>query len=202
MQPYLGLRPSSDLSVYVDSRSYGMTGPKKMFAFLGQRLVEAVQYRKARMEQTDIRQALRIMYVSDGSRSYPGHKSSVGRGGYRIDASRNLWDGSGLKIDSASTDVAWGHGAFKNKILTSARNGELIMWDINKAGPNKYERRSKDHPRSINAVSVSHIVYYYCITGSADGDMRVWVSTPYQLLRLSVCSISPTQFHDNDPFVL
>lgn len=55
--------------------------------------------------------ALRIIRISDGSQPFsPGHKSSVGRGGYRIDASRNLWDGSGLKIDSASTDVAWGHG--------------------------------------------------------------------------------------------
>ena len=27
---------------------------------------------------------------------------------------------------------------FDNKILTSARNGELIMWDLNKPGPTKY----------------------------------------------------------------
>lgn len=81
---------------------------------------------------------------------------------------------------------------FSNKILTSARNGELIVWDLNKSGTSKYgehffhiflqsthffalERRSKDHIRSIHAMSVSHIVHHYCITGSADGDMRVWV---------------------------
>lgn len=28
--------------------------------------------------------------------------------------------------------------AFSNKILTSARNGELIMWDLNKNGLSKY----------------------------------------------------------------
>lgn len=33
--------------------------------------------------------------------------SAVGRGGYRIEASKNLWEGSGLKIDSTSTSVAW-----------------------------------------------------------------------------------------------
>ncbi|KAJ7684907.1 hypothetical protein DFH06DRAFT_945659, partial [Mycena polygramma] len=60
------------------------------------------------------------------------HKSNVGAGGYRLDASRNMWEGSGLKIDSANTDVAWCHGLFNHKILTSARNGELIMWDLNK----------------------------------------------------------------------
>ena len=85
----------------------------------------------------------------------PDHKSSVGRGGHRIDASRNLWNGSGLKMESVSTDVAWGRGSqsfgsangglqshpyadYDNKILTSARNGELIMWDLNKLGTSKY----------------------------------------------------------------
>ena len=64
------------------------------------------------------------------------------RAGYRLDASRNLWHGSGLKVDSALTDVGWGVGgsfvptaslspldfwphstyiAFSNKILTGSR---------------------------------------------------------------------------------
>jgi len=30
--------------------------------------------------------------------------------GPRIEASRNFWEGSGLKIDSSPTDVVWGHG--------------------------------------------------------------------------------------------
>jgi hypothetical protein len=28
--------------------------------------------------------------------------------------------------------------AYNNKILTSARNGDLIMWDLNRAGNAKY----------------------------------------------------------------
>lgn len=56
--------------------------------------------------------ALRIIRISAPAQSHnPGHKSAVGRGGHKIDASRNFWDGSGLKIDSASTDVAWGQGS-------------------------------------------------------------------------------------------
>ncbi|KAJ7125451.1 hypothetical protein C8R43DRAFT_1030196 [Mycena crocata] len=119
---------------------------------------------------------LRIMRVSDPEDKVtnPEHKSSRGVGGYRVDASRNMWEGSGLKIDSATTDVAWCHGLFNHKILTSARNGELIMWDLNKTGPSKYERKTKDHLRSIHKLAVSHIVHHYCITGSADGDLRVW----------------------------
>ncbi|KAJ7905612.1 hypothetical protein B0H14DRAFT_3079020 [Mycena olivaceomarginata] len=120
---------------------------------------------------------LRIIRVSDPEDKTPNpeHKSSVGTGGYRLDASRNMWEGSGLKIDSAITDVAWCHGlVFNHKILTSARNGDLIMWDLNKTGPSKYERKTKDHLRSVHKLAVSHIVHHYCITGSADGDLRVW----------------------------
>ncbi|OJT12907.1 hypothetical protein TRAPUB_10538 [Trametes pubescens] len=68
-----------------------------------------------------------------GSSTPTEHKSVTGRGGHRIESSRNFWDSSGLKVDSSSTDVAWCHGGI-NKILTSARNGELIMWDLNKNG--------------------------------------------------------------------
>ncbi|KDQ51504.1 hypothetical protein JAAARDRAFT_184901 [Jaapia argillacea MUCL 33604] len=119
------------------------------------------------------------------------HKSAVGRGGAKIEASRNMWTGSGLKVDSACTDVAWGRGVYANKLLTSARNGELIMWDLGKSSGSKYgyhpltllthlarwklERKTKDHIRSIHKLSYSNIVPYYCVTGSADGDVRVWV---------------------------
>lgn len=57
--------------------------------------------------------ALRILRILEASQSREGtldHKIVVGRGGARIEASRNFWEGSGLKIDSAITDVAWGHG--------------------------------------------------------------------------------------------
>ncbi|KAF5371397.1 hypothetical protein D9615_009674 [Tricholomella constricta] len=176
--PQLSIQASLNPSgLYADSRSYGYQGPTRNV-----RLYRATPTGGGAISQSEDgvrcavtgKESLRIIHISDGSRPNPGHKSSVGRGGQRIDASRNLWDGSGLKIDCASTDVAWGHGVFNNKILTSARNGELIMWDLNKTGPSKYERRSKDHLRSINALSVSHIVHHYCITGSADGDLRVW----------------------------
>ncbi|KAL4080472.1 hypothetical protein J3A83DRAFT_4199450 [Scleroderma citrinum] len=121
------------------------------------------------------RESLRILRLSELEESQTSdHKSAVGRGGHRIEASRNMWEGSGLKIDSASTDVAWCHGAYNHKILTSARNGELIMWDLNQSGNSKYERKMKDHVRSVHKVSCSSIAPYYCVTGSADGDMRVW----------------------------
>lgn len=41
---------------------------------------------------------------------------SVGPGGAAIEAGSNLWVGSGLKVDSAPTDVIWGHGC-EEKVL-------------------------------------------------------------------------------------
>lgn len=63
--------------------------------------------------------ALRILRLSSDSEDPVNndHKASIGRGGHRIEASRNMWDGSGLKIDSASTDVAWCHGSKQFHIL-------------------------------------------------------------------------------------
>ncbi|KAF8885529.1 hypothetical protein BD779DRAFT_1533641 [Infundibulicybe gibba] len=163
--------------IYSDSRTHGYQGPNRSV-----RLRVAPSGGGAMSKSEDDmrcvvtgKESLRILRLSEPSPSQTQeHKSFVGPGGHRIDASRNFWDGSGLKIDSASTDVAWCHGLFNNKIVTSARNGELIMWDLNKAGPTKYERRTKDHIRSINKLSVSYVLHHYCVTGSADGDMRVW----------------------------
>ncbi|KAF5368038.1 hypothetical protein D9758_004483 [Tetrapyrgos nigripes] len=123
-------------------------------------------------------ESLRILRIYDPdtqppkSQSSSIHKHASGPGGFRINASKNLWEGSGQ--NSTSTDVAWCHAQFSNKIVTSARSGELIMWDLNKSGSSRFERKVKDHLRSIHKVSASSIVPHYCITGSSDGDLRVW----------------------------
>ncbi|KAI0255369.1 hypothetical protein BJV78DRAFT_1279536 [Lactifluus subvellereus] len=52
------------------------------------------------------------------------------------------------------------------------------MWDLNKIGPSKYERRTRLHLRSIHVLAYSPIVANYCMTGSADGDIRVWDLRP------------------------
>ena len=80
---------------------------------------ECKQLRDLCIKLTGARKALRLISLSDPSGSQvPGHKSSVGRGGYRIDASRNYWEGSGLKIDSTSTDIAWGRGGMLSPLIT------------------------------------------------------------------------------------
>ncbi|KAF8886054.1 hypothetical protein CPB84DRAFT_1787859 [Gymnopilus junonius] len=164
--------------LYSDSRKHGYQGSSRNVR-LGRVTPPGGGYISKSEDESRVvvtgKESLRILRVSEPSQGQnTEHKFIFGRGGHRIDESRNFWEGSGLKIDSASTDVAWGHGQFNNKILTSARNGELILWDLNKSGAAKYERRAKDHIRSIHKMSVSHVVHHYCITGSADGHMRVW----------------------------
>ncbi|KAF8982530.1 hypothetical protein BDQ17DRAFT_1394052 [Cyathus striatus] len=163
---------------YSDSRSHGYQGPTRNV-----RGGAVAKHEDGVRCAVAGKESLRILRLTEPGETptHVEHKNAIGRGGFRIDASRNLWEASGLKIDSASTDVAWGfgwlrenHSAFNHKILTSARNGELIMWDLNKAGTTKYDRKMKEHLRSIHKLDVSHIVPHYCVTGSADGDVRVW----------------------------
>ena len=53
----------------------------------------------------------------------------------------------------------------------------------------------KDHIRSINKMSLSLVVPHYCITGSADGDLRVWVSFEFTDIRREMnIGIGPTGF--------
>ncbi|KAI0044133.1 WD40 repeat-like protein [Auriscalpium vulgare] len=164
--------------IYSDARSHGYQGPTRSV-----RLPRATSGSGGAIAKSEDgwrcvvagKDSLRIMRMSDSPSSMsPDHKSAVGRGGHRIDGSRNLWNSSILKVDSVSTDVAWGCGNFHNKVLTSARNGELIMWDLNKMGPSKYERRVRLHTRAIHKLAYSELAPYYCLTGAADGDVRVW----------------------------
>ncbi|KAI9462992.1 hypothetical protein HD554DRAFT_2206502 [Boletus coccyginus] len=179
-------RPLQSLpsDLFSDSRLHGYQGPTRNVRFpratasgggTVAKSEDGVRYVVAG------RESLRVLRLSGpDDTSTADQKSAVGLGGHRIDLSKNLWDGSGLKIESASTDVAWCTGRlrspadYNNKILTSARNGDLIMWDLDKPGSTKYERKTKNHIRSIHKLSCSSVVPYYCITGSADGDMRIW----------------------------
>ncbi|KAH9977109.1 hypothetical protein BGW80DRAFT_1287386 [Lactifluus volemus] len=178
-RPSIQINPFTPLSdLYSDARLHGYQGSTRTVRFPGAAASSGGSIAKSEDGERCVvagKESLRILRVSDSQTSLnPDHKFSLGRGGHRIDASRNLWTGSGLKMESTSTDVAWGRGSYDNKILTSARNGELIVWDLNKLGPSKYERRIRLHFRSIHVLAYSPIVANYCMTGSADGDIRVW----------------------------
>ncbi|KAI5115697.1 hypothetical protein M0805_002561 [Coniferiporia weirii] len=167
--------PSESFS---DARTHGYRGPSRSVTLQNASSRGGSAISKSQDGERCVvagKDSLRILRVSEPSeKSSSDHKFAIGRGGHKIDASRNLWSGSGLKVDSAMTDVVWCHKAFDTKILTSARNGELIVWDLNKSGSTKYERKIKGHMRSINKLSYSPAMPNYCSTGSSDGNLRVW----------------------------
>ncbi|KAG2155609.1 hypothetical protein DEU56DRAFT_315461 [Suillus clintonianus] len=97
--------------LYSDSRKHGYQGPVRNV-----RLHRATTNSGGTIAKSEDglrcvvagRESLRILRLSDPEDVINNdHKASFGRGGHRIEASRNVWDGCGLKIDSASTDVAW-----------------------------------------------------------------------------------------------
>lgn len=51
-------------------------------------------------------------------------KSATGPGGSRALASHNYWKGSGLKIDSAFTDVCWGASCMSSVV---SERGNILM---------------------------------------------------------------------------
>ncbi|KAI0028375.1 hypothetical protein K488DRAFT_11759, partial [Vararia minispora EC-137] len=198
-------------SVYSDAREHGHQGPTRTV-----RLPRATSSGGGTIAKSEdgercvvagrlcVSFSLRILRLSDGLTSIsPDYRSKVGRGGHRIDAERNMWALAGFKVESVTTDVAWGRQSepplpgprlhFDNKILTSARNGDLLLWDINKIGQSKYEKRARDHLRSINKLSLSSVVPYYCLTGSADGDLRVWDIRSFEKSLIRIHHIQPVR---------
>ncbi|KZV67776.1 hypothetical protein PENSPDRAFT_610968 [Peniophora sp. CONT] len=170
--------PSSRTLPYSDSREHGYQGPTRSVRLSRASTPGGGVIAKSEDGTRCVvagKSSLRILRVSDTPTSLtPDHRSAVGRGGHRIDASRNLWVAAGFKVESVTTDAVWGRGNFDHKVLTSARNGDLLMWDLNKLGASKYEKRARDHLRSINRLALSPVVPYYCLTGSSDGDLRIW----------------------------
>ncbi|VDB85195.1 unnamed protein product [Peniophora sp. CBMAI 1063] len=170
--------PSSRALPYFDSREHGYQGPTRSVRLSRASTPGGGVIAKSEDGVRCVvagKSSLRILRVSDTPHSLtPDHRSAVGRGGHRIDASRNYWAAAGFKVESVTTDAVWGRGNFDHKVLTSARNGDLLMWDLNKLGVSKYEKRARDHFRSINRLALSPVVPYYCLTGSSDGDLRIW----------------------------
>ncbi|KAI1782223.1 hypothetical protein LXA43DRAFT_1069110 [Ganoderma leucocontextum] len=101
--------------VFSDSREHGYKGPTRHV-----RLPRATTNGGGSIAKSDdgVRCAVAGREYVSGSGTGTGtgtpalsdHKAVTGRGGHRIEASRNFWEGSGLKVDSSSTDVAWCHG--------------------------------------------------------------------------------------------
>ncbi|KAF8553639.1 hypothetical protein OG21DRAFT_1485291 [Imleria badia] len=186
--------PSLPGDFFSDSRFHGYQGPTRSVRFSRATTGGGGTVTVAKSDDdvrcvVAARKSLRVLRLSDPhDTTTTEQKSAVGLGGHRVELSKNLWDGSGLKIERTSTDVAWCSGS--GSICTvPARQTQIAhrlqqqdtderkkrrSHHVDKPGSTKYERKTKNHIRSIHKLSCSSAVPYYCITGSADGDMRIW----------------------------
>ncbi|KAI0082042.1 hypothetical protein K474DRAFT_1671564 [Panus rudis PR-1116 ss-1] len=190
------LPPSFLPESYSDSRGHAPQGPTRhvrvprVTTYGGGSIAKSEDGTRCVIAGKESLRVLRVTEPNGNAPSNTDHRTVVGRGGYRMEVSRNLWTGSGLKVDAASTDVTWAYGSFSNKVLTSARNGELIMWDLQKQGPSKYDGDLRvwdlraftksvlkvHHPTSVRAVVISPVSWQplQAITGLDNGSIYRW----------------------------
>lgn len=86
------------------------------------------------------------------------------------------------------------HLVTKNKVVTAATNGSIVLWDINKATGRRagiklegwtfgcvifkvisLERMINEHSRSVNRVCFQPENGHILLSASQDGTMRCWV---------------------------
>ncbi|KZV97010.1 hypothetical protein EXIGLDRAFT_642556 [Exidia glandulosa HHB12029] len=90
---------------------------------------------------------------------------------------KNMWWASGMTNDKSPTDVVWCHGNWSNKIITSSRQGDLFMWDINKTGASKFDQRlqlPEKRRRPITKLAYSHRSNNLVAAGVNDGYVHLW----------------------------
>lgn len=127
---------------------------------------------------------------SDGAASYSGMRSqsnSQERDDLppeEVSEYMDLRSGSKLGATYIFSDVRWGVGATANKIATSFTNGAVALWDLAKgSATNKLEQHKHEHDRAVNRLCFGGTSGSWLLSGSQDGQIRVWVSPPF-LIRL------------------
>ncbi|THH12229.1 hypothetical protein EW145_g102 [Phellinidium pouzarii] len=107
------IRTIPSIEAFSDARTHGYRGPSRSVTLSntsspgGSAISRSQDCERCVVAGKD---SLRILRVSGPSEKPPAeHRFAIGKGGHAIDASRNLWSGSGLQVDSAMTDVVWCH---------------------------------------------------------------------------------------------
>lgn len=75
------------------------------------------QHHQPRTSNTDlilVSQALKILRVLEAPQSTTVDPKHTTRPAFKIESTKNLWEGSNLKIDCTSTDVAWAYGGTRS----------------------------------------------------------------------------------------
>jgi WD repeat-containing protein 24 len=138
----LSLNPSHIPDAYADARFLGYSGPSRSVrvsrvassgggaisksddgrrcVIAGKECAREISFPLLAILSNFFLPALRILRMLEpSSESGKDHRFVIGRGGHRIEASRNFWDGSGLKVDSTPTDVVWCPGCTSDSLRIS-----------------------------------------------------------------------------------
>ena len=78
-------------------------------------------------------------------------------------------------MESSSCGI-WASRAQRNMVSVPPANDMLLSVLSTHTDYASIERRVRQHVRSIHKIAYSNVLRDYCITGSADGEIRVWVS--------------------------
>ena len=76
------------------------------------------------------------------------------------------------KDQLAANDVKWSHGQFDTTIATAVANGQIAIYDINRAGVES--ARLHEHNRQVHRLAFNPYNPAYLISGSQDATVRLW----------------------------
>ena len=72
----------------------------------------------------------------------------------------------------AANDIKWSHGQFDTTIATAVANGQIVIYDINRAGVES--ARLHEHNRQVHRLAFNPYNPAYLISGSQDAMVRLW----------------------------
>ena len=72
----------------------------------------------------------------------------------------------------AAFDVKWSHGEFDSTIATAASNGQIVVYDLNRAGVEL--ARLHEHTRQVHRLGFNPFRGNLLLSGSQDGTTRLW----------------------------
>ncbi|KAL8803058.1 MAG: hypothetical protein Q9200_006368 [Gallowayella weberi] len=76
------------------------------------------------------------------------------------------------KDQLAATDVKWSHGNYDMTIATAATSGQIVIYDINRAGVEL--ARLHEHSRQVHRVAFNPFQGALLLSGSQDSTIRLW----------------------------
>ncbi|KAF0294778.1 Peroxisomal biogenesis factor 6 [Amphibalanus amphitrite] len=88
----------------------------------------------------------------------------------------NLRIGKSLNLSFSSNDVVW-NPFDETQLATAATNGQVVLWDLNKASRNKQDHVFSEHKRTCNKVTFHPSEPHVLVSGSQDGTMKLFDRT-------------------------